>query len=615
MQRGIGRIGPREDPNIRSCRGVDRMLENAQRAGTCFMAIAALASALACGLLDRDQPSPVVTRTVTGPRIVILPFENTGRADDDFFSAGMTDEIAERLAAVTGLVVISDSGISSVADNVESLHQIGDELGAEYALSGTVRREPMEDAEARLFADLRLVRVSDNEVLWSEKYDRSMSDVFAIQADTAINVVEVLAVSVEPAARSLLELHATDDMEAYEAYLQGLAYRWSFELKELGLAGESFRRAVELDPDFASAHVALSENHSLMFHFRYDRSPQRLANAIAAAHRALELQPGLPEGHRALGYYYYWGQRNFEQALSEFSQAAAGRPNDPLIVSSIGIVLRRQGRWDEAMEAFERVGQLDPKNDINALDLASTYGRMRRYTEGVAHCQRAIELAPDDIFPYIFMARLLRTRDGSIDGARDILEAMPDKDPGQQSFFRFEQALYERDFTKAIQWLVPTEDLISDPISEEIFPSALAVCEGMVLGGSAPGTVTACSEARNYLERAREISPVDPAVHAALGWTCALLGDRDSAIASGERAVELLPVSADAMAGHSFLVRLAKIYARSDEPFAAVKTIEKALTMPGWLSVATLEHDPCWDPIRSDPRFQELLKIHGSKRK
>jgi len=383
-------------------------------------------SLLGCGLLEREQPEPLISSAVSGPRVVVLPFENNGAADDDFFAAGMTNEVAERLAAVKGLVVISASGIGSLSNGDDGLDRIGDELGAEYVLSGNVRRDTSAEGGTRLFANLGLVRLRDHEVQWSESYYRPMSDVFGVQADAAIRVVEGLGVTIEPAARGLLELHATDDMEAYEAYLQGLAYRWSFELKELGLAGESFALAVELDPEFAPAHVALSENHSLIFHFRYDRSPQRLANAIAAALRALELRPDLPEGHRALGYYYYWGQRNYEQALSEFSLAAAGRPNDPLLISSIGIVLRRQGRWDEAMDAFERVAQLDPKNDINAVDLASTCGRMRRYGEGVTHCRRAIELAPDDIFPYVFMAKLLRTRDGSVDEAREILERMPD---------------------------------------------------------------------------------------------------------------------------------------------------------------------------------------------
>jgi TolB-like protein/tetratricopeptide (TPR) repeat protein len=611
MRCGVARIGQRKDRDRRRPPTVRRLLGAARRGALYSLAFVAAVFVSACGVFDRDRQPPVVPPEVTGPRIIVLPFDNSGGENDGYFAAGMTDEIAERLAAVSELVVIADSGGTDIDDTGDLFNRIGEELGAEYVLSGTVRRHPEGSTESQLDADVRLIRVRDGETLWSEQYDRPVAAVFAVQADVAIHVVDVLGVTVQPAARRLLEIQSTQNMDAYEAYLRGLPYRWSFELKELSLAGESFRRAVELDPEFAAAHVASSENYSLMFHFRYDRSPQCLANANAAAHRAIELEPDLPEGHRALGYYYYWGQRNYEQALTEFSQAAAGRPNDPLIMSSIGVVLRRQGRWQEAIDAFTRVSQLDPKSDVNAVDMASTCGRMRRYEEGVDYCRRAIDLSPDDIFPYIFMAKLLRTRDGSVDGAREALEAMPDKDPGQQGYFRFEQALYERDFDGAIEWLSQSEELISDPISEEIFPKSLAECEGRVLAGAPGAAISACTEARTSLERAREISPVDPAIHSALGWTYALLGERASAVASGERAVELLPVSADALAGHSYLVRLAKIYAWSGEPYAAVKTIEKALATPGWLSTATLELDPDWDPIRTDPRFQELLRIHS----
>lgn len=611
MLRGTGPTGRMQDSPGHRCAITAGFLNRNVRRALLFSLIAAVVGpTCGCGFFERDQELPVVAREATGPRIVVLPFANPGPESDAFFAAGLTEEIEERLGAVPELIVISDSGGNVIENSDDATRRIGDELGAEYVLAGTVQRSSEGGADTRLLADFRLVRVNDSEVLWSESYDRSMADVFAVQADVALTVLDRLGVGVQPATRALIERHATDSLDAYEAYLHGLPNRWSFELGELGTAGEFFTRAVELDPNFASAYVALSENHSQIFHFRGDRSPQRLANAIAAALRALEIQPDLPEGHRALGLYYYWGQRNYKQALSEFSLAAAGRPNDPLIISSIGLVLRRQGRWPEAMDAFLRVRQLDPKDDINAVDLASTCSRMRRYEDGMNYCRRAIDLAPEDIFPYILLAKTLRTGQGSIDGAREVLDAMPDKDPVQQGYSRFEQALYERDYAAGLAWLAPTVELTSDPISEEIFARELAECEGLVLAGEPAAGVGACDQARISLERAREISPVDPAVHAALGWTYALLGEKTSAIASGERAVELLPVSADAMAGHSFLVRLAKVYAWSGEPFSAVKTIEKALAMPGWLSVSTLELDPDWDPIRADPRFQELLRIH-----
>lgn len=578
-----------------------------------LVALAVITAATSCGLFEREESGLALPSPDAGaPHLVVMPFANLGSADDAFFPAGLTDEITDRLTAVSGLVVISRSSAQAAAVADTPIGAIGDELGADHVLSADVRIDRQAAGGPRLQLDARLMEVADESLLWSGSYDRPLSGMFDVLSDLALNVVEALRVPLQEPERSVLESRPTTDMTAYEAYLRGLPHRWSFELSELQSAGENFARAVEIDPGFALAHAAVSEFHSQMFHFRYDRSPQRLAGAYAAAHRALEIEPGLPEGHRALGYYYYWGQRNFAQALAELSAGAAGRPNDPLIMASIGVVLRRQGRWEEALDALQRTAVMDPKSDVNVVDLASTCGRMRRYDEAAAHCRRAIEMAPDDIFPYVFYARILRARDGSAAAAREVLEAMPDKDPAQQGLYRFEQALFERDSRAALRWIDEADELISDPINEEVFPKSLCQCEAQVRGGAVGPTLDVCDEARASLERARELSPADPALHAALGWSYAMLGDRNRAIEAGERAVALLPVSADAMAGHTYLVRLAKIYAWTDEPYKAVKTIQKALSLPGWLSVKTLQHDPVWDPIRGDPRFKELLRIHGA---
>jgi tetratricopeptide (TPR) repeat protein len=349
-----------------------------------------------------------------------------------------------------------------------------------------------------------------------------------------------------------------------------------------------------------------------MFHFRYDRAPQRLASANAAAQRAHEIDATLPEGHRARGYYYYWCQQNYELALSEFSLAAHGRPNDPLIYTSIGLVLRRQGRWQEAIDALQRAVSMEPENHNSILDLASTLSRVRRYDEAIESCREAIELVPDDIYPYVFLVRSL-TLKGAFEEARGILDVMPDKDPAQQGIYRYEHAVYKRDFGGALNALAAVDEEISDPIREIEFTRSLAECECRILGNLGDATSQSCSGAVARLKRDSEFEPGDPAVHAALGWAYALTGDKENAIRAGRRAVELTPITTDAMSGHTYLVMLAKIYARVDEPYLAVKTIHTAMTTPGWISVATLENDPGWDPIRDDPRFQELLKMYGGE--
>jgi serine/threonine-protein kinase len=564
----------------------------------------------ACGRMQTQEPAfPVQDANV--PRILVIPFENLGTPDDSFFAAGLTKEITKRLAAVKGLGFVSRVGVGRDEPTQRLADSIGKELGVDFVLEGTVLYDRKTSPSQQLYVEARLVQVSDGSVLWADRLVRPLSDVFFVQSSISHAVVDNIGVAIDPAERRSLDSRPTENLEAYEDYLRGLGYCWSFELEQLEVAEQHFSRAVTLDPNFAFAHAALSENHSLMFHFRYDRSPQRLASANAAAQRAHEIDADLPEGHRARGYYYYWGQRNFELALSEFSLAAYGRPNDPQILTSIGLVLRRQGRWQEAIDAFQRSAEMEPDNHDTALDLVSTLTRMRRFGEAADSCRRAIELVPDNVYPYVFLAQILRSRDGAIEGAREILETMPEKDPAQQGFYRYEQALFERDYEGAIDAIFGVGDVISDPIGEIMFTRSLAECECRILGQLAGPTSQVCARAREYLERAREDSPGDPAIHAALGWVYALVGEKEKAIEAGERAVELTPITTDAMSGHSFLVMLARIYAWADEPYLAVKTIHTAMTTPGLISVSTLELNPYWDPIRDDPRFQELLRIYS----
>jgi serine/threonine-protein kinase len=539
-----------------------------------------------------------------------VPFEHQGAPEDAYFASGLTREIVSRLAAVRGLGFVSGNG-DPTEDSAENADEKGRALGVDFVLDGAVRWDRGADIGRQLVVDSRLLRVSDRVEVWSQQFVRPMSDVFLVQSVISRAVADQMGVALSPRETMALDARPTDHLEAYHAYLRGLELSSSFEERELALAEQFFDQAVTLDPNFAKAHAALSENHSLIFHWRYDRAPQRLAASNAAAHRAREIDQDLPESHRALGYYYYWGQRNFELALSEFSLAAQGRPNDPTIFGSIGVVLRRQGRWDEALDALQRAAEMEPENASSALDLASTLARMRRYAEAVDQCHRAIELAPNAIYPYVFLARILRARNGAIAEAREALEAMPEKDPAQQSFYLYEQAMYERDFEGAIDELATVGDVIREPIDELIITRSLAECETRVLAGTAIATVQSCASAVDYLERARDDSPADPGIHAALGWAYALIGNADDAITAGERAVELSPVTTDAMVGHTYLVRLAKIYAWADEPFLAVKILHTALSTPGWISVETLKLDPEWDPIREDPRFQELLKMHA----
>jgi serine/threonine-protein kinase len=571
---------------------------------------AMILSAFACGRTRQQEPAFPV-QPVDVPRVLVIPFENMGDGDDSFLVAGMTNGIKTRLAAVHGLGFVSGVDLGAEQSARPAAGVIARQIGVDFVLEGSVLFDQTAQLSQQLYVESRLVRASDGELLWSDQVVRPLADVFSIQSAISQAVVDNMGVEIDADERRALDARPSENLEAYQEYLRGIAYSWSYERKELKRAELHLSQAVTLDPNFAVAHAALSENHSLTFHFGYDRSPQRLAGANAAAQRANDIDPRLPEAHRARGFYYYWGQRNYELALSEFSLAAHARPNDPSILDGIGLVLRRQGRWQEAVDAFQRAVAIEPENHDILLDLASPLSRVRRYGEAIETCRRAMELVPDKIYSYVHLSQAFVHRDGSLDEARRVLEAMPEKDPAQQVFYRYEQALLEREFDQAMSALADVDDMTSDPIDEIKFTRSLAECECSVVGSLDGSASEACHRAREYFEQACNDSPADPSLQAALGWTYALIGENEKAIEAGRRAVELTPITTDAMSGHTYLVMLAKIYARADEPYLAVKTIYTALTTPGMISVASLELDPDWDPIRDDPRFHELLRMHG----
>ena len=563
-----------------------------------------------CGRTQSQEPAfPVQDADV--PQILIAPFANMGTPDDAYFAEGLTREITKRLATVRGLGFVSKIGVEPSQAARPLGNEIGRDLGVDYVLYGSVLWDQSAELSQQLYIEAELFRVSDGIVVWRDRVVRPMSEILSIESAICHAVVQHIGIGIRPEERQALDARPTENVDAYEAYLRGLEYGGSYESKELKLAEQHFNRAVSLDPNFAEAHAALSENHSVMFQFRYDRSPQRVASANAAAQRAYDIAPNLPDAHRARGNYYYWCQGNFELALSEFSLAAHGRPNDPRIIESIGFVLRRQGRWQEAVDALQRAASIEPENHDTIIALASTLSRMRQYDEAVETCRRAIEFDPDKILPYVHFARSLILRDGAVEEAREVLDGMRQKDPAQQAKYLYDQAIFERDYDRAMTTLSTVVDDFDDPIGEIEFTRSLAECECGILSQAGDVSSTACIEALEDLEQKIDASPGDPAIHAALGWAYSLTGQKEKAIEAGRRAVELTPITADTMSGHTYAVMLAKIYAWSDEPYLAVKTIHTTLSTPGWISVAGLNLDPDWDPIRDDPRFQELLRMHS----
>jgi len=541
------------------------------------------------------------------PRIVVLPFQNLGSPDDEYFADGITEEITSRLAAVSGLGVISRTTANRYRDTDRSIKEIGEELDVGFVLEGSVRWERDAAGEQRVRITPQLIRVADDTHLWSERYDRAIESIFAVQSDIAQQVTGKLEVVLLEPERKALEARPTENMDAYQAYLRGLSFSaagWEPEAFELAVA--MFERAVELDPDFALAHALLSETHSGAYHFGYDVTEERLERAHRAATRALEIDPDLPEGHRALGYYFYWGLRDYQRALEEYSIATKALPNDSTVLAGMAFVHRRQGRWLQALAELEQTLRLDSQNYSNLMDTANTYSWLGRYEEATHLFERAVALAPDRPDAYIWHYTALYHQYGPSDRSRQVLEAVPARSHYLE-FWWFMQEVGERNYEAALEWLAR----FPEPVFESqfaFFPRVLGECQCRSWLQSPESAREACEAARMLLENAVAEWPEDPRVHSALGLSYALLGRKDEAIREGELAVALWPISKDALKGPQFVKNLAMIYAWVGEADAALDQIEYLLSIPSWASVGVLRVEPYWDPLRDHPRFKALLE-------
>src|SRR5437764_8086305 len=546
--------------------------------------------------------------------IAVLPFQSlSDEKENAYFADGMQDDILTNLSKIGDLKVISRMSVMSYrGDGVRNAREIGKALGVATLLEGSVRR-----AGNRVRVNVQLINANNDEHIWAEDYDRDLTDVFAIQTDLAQKIALALQAKLSPNEKARLDNRPTQNPDAYLLFVQAHDYASRKDmLRDTFLKAELlFEQATKLDPNFAAAFAGLSLVESWIYH-SFDPTPSLREKARLNAEDALRLQPDLPEGHLALGFSYYYCDRDYERALAEFDIARRGLPNESQAYLAIGAIQRRQGKWAESNANLEKAATLDPKNTNVVAQLCFSYIAQRNFETADKFLDSAIAASPQAFQLRAlkgFMAVLWK---GDLGPAEKVFPSTPpETDPdGLMTWGRAWVLTLGRKFPEALQVLARFR-------GETMFTTTTAPAPKAFLAGLIHLLQGDKTKAQPELEHERLISekllreaPEDSARHAQHGLILAALGQKQEAIAEGKRAVELLPESQDALDGPQATANLAQIYACTGEFDEAFRLLDHLFAVPSNLTVPMLKLDPGWDPLRQVPRYQALIDKYRQER-
>ncbi len=545
--------------------------------------------------------------------IAVLPFENLSTDPENvFFTYGVQDEILNGLAKIADLKVISRTSVMQYESGVKrNLRQIANELGVAHVVEGSVQR-----AGNRVRVTAQLIDAKTDTHLWVESYDRPLDDVFAIQTDIAKAIAVQLKAKLSPAEKTAIEQPPTMNLIAYDRYLRAeklWAQQTTQPSKDIREIVRLLDQAVANDPTFLLAYCELARTHAYLYFLGIDHSSSRVALAKAARDAALRLAPDRGEPHLAAAYVAYWCYRDYETALTELAIARRGLPNNSQVFEITAAIDRRQGHWEQCTRNFDRAIQLDPRNLSLLGGAGLTLEYERRFSEATAYWDRALAVAPDDPTMPVLRARVDLESRADTQPRHEAIQSVVTKDPSTVDRIAdqwFDVALYRRDAAEMASALasLPPEGMIPGVAGIVAMPRCFLEGLAARVGNDTTSANTAFTAARVEMEKIVREQPDYAQALCGLGMIDAALGRKQDALREGRDAVELLPVTKDAMAGAELLTNLAIIYAWVGEKDLAIKQLEDLLPIPGPVCYGQLRLHPFWDPLRGDPRFEKLVE-------
>ena len=551
--------------------------------------------------------------------VAILPFQNlSSDPQNAYFADGIQAEVLTRLAKIADLKVISRASTRQYQSEPGNLAEIAKQLGVANILEGTVQK-----AADQVRVNVHLVNVQTGSQLWAETYDRKLSDIFVVETEIAKGIAESLQAKLTGREEQALAARPTDNLQAYDAYLRGLALeaRGNYSNDAIYKAIEFYDLAVRLDPNFALAWARLSGAHALLYFNRGDTTAARRDAAREALENARRLQPDSPETLLFLGYYQYWVLRDYEMAKATFGRVSKMLPGNSEVSYALAAIARREGHWDESVAYWERGLALDPRNTALLTEVAYTYAALRQFSAALKLYDQALDILPNELYLMASKASIYQAEGNLQEAAKSLVQVNAQTDSDAAVRVKLTQLRLERNPTEAIQFVQARQARLQFTfgINKGIKQAGLALLRRVA--GDAAQAKAAAEEARNTLEPLGKEQPDNVFVAAALSVAYAILDQKDSALNEAQRAIALVPSSKDRLSGPAFEENLALVEVIIGENSRAIATLTQLLQTPysGWLyspapiTPALLKLDPIWDPLRTDPGFQKLVASGASR--
>jgi len=597
----------------------DAMPRSARPMNRAWIYIVVAGAMISVGLffLGRYTAGNRITSSDEKKSIAVLPFASlSDDKNDAYFADGVQDQILNNLAKVSDLKVISHTSVRQYKTGAErNMREIGRQLGVAYIMEGSVQR-----ARDRLRINAQLIDARTDTHIWAETYDRTAADLFAIQSELAQSIVTQLKAKLSPQQKAEIEERPTQDLDAFELYLQAKAIIDSYvnatDVRAALLqALKSLDESIQRDPNFVSAYCYVARANDLLFFFDLDPTPDRISRADAAVKAALRLRTDSAEAHFARADYLFRCLRDYDRALEELAIARLGLPNSTPFFILSGYITRRRNHFHEAERDFSTAFALDPRNPNAYNLLADTYVLQRRFPEAVHVYDNVLAAGEQTPIVRFRRASCILWRTGDTGPFREILTKYPDMEfAGGQTPARSWMAILDGNYAEAERVLTASarQDFQDIDFSFYFPKSWYQAMVARAKGDSARATA-AFRECREILAQRLVVKPEHARTIAVLAQVDAGLGQKDLAIREAQHAIDLMPISKDIYDGALVLEGLAQVYVWSGDRDRAIELVQKLLTIPGYINYGRLKLHPLWSPLRGDPRFEKIVNALAPK--